>query len=535
MTSNLKYQKDYTAFQDSYQLVLPLNLEGLIPDDDSVRLLSHVLEGLDYKDLYKAYSSKGRKPALEPKTMFKILVYAYSQNIYSSRGIEKACRRDINFRWLLAGADAPDHSTIDRFRQKYAACAVESLFYQFIEILYQTKEIRFENVFIDGTKIEANANRYSFVWKKSVMKNEAKMHIKVQELQDQINTEYIQNFCFSSEHALDALRSVTAFLLKKCTDENIEFVHGSGRRPKPLQKQYEKMKGYLERQENYDKSKETFAGRNSYSRTDHDATFMHMKEDHMRNGQLKPGYNLQIGVEAEYITGIGVFSERNDLNTLKPMLQNMEEQSGHRYQNVIADSGYESEEGYLFLEENGQTAYIKPQTYEKWKKRSFKNDISKRENMQYNHEADEYICHNNKKLTYRYTGHRKSASGYISDVSHYECEDCTGCPYKDKCTKSKGNRKLQVSKLFIEKRQISYENILSTKGTKLRMNRSIQVEGAFGVLKNDYKYKRFLTRGKTNVKTEFLFLVFGYDINKLHAKIQNERLGFELHPLKESA
>lgn len=193
MTNKLINHKDYTQFKDFYQLVLPLNLDGLIPDDDSVRLLSHVLEGLDYTDLYKAYSSKGGKTALEPKTMFKILVYAYSQNIYSSRGIEKACRRDINFRWLLAGVDAPDHSTIDRFRQKYASSIVESLFFQFIELLYQTKEIRFENVFIDGTKIEANPNRYSFVWKKTIMKNAC----QIQELLDQVNTDYIQSFCFS--------------------------------------------------------------------------------------------------------------------------------------------------------------------------------------------------------------------------------------------------------------------------------------------------------------------------------------------------
>ena len=534
MSSNLRYQKDYTTFLDSYQLVLPLNLDGLVPENDSVRLLSHVLEGLDYTELYTAYSSKGRKPALEPITMFKILVYAYSQNIYSSRGIEKACRRDINFRWLLAGADAPDHSTIDRFRQKYAVSAVETLFYQFVNLLHGTGEIRYENIFIDGTKIEANANRYSFVWKKTIMKNEAKMHIKVQELIHMINTDYVQSFSFSADNTFADITSVVTFLDQKCRTEKIEFVHGSGKRPKHLQKQYEQMKEYQDRQKKYDLSKQTFQGRNSYSRTDHDATFMHMKEDHMRNGQLKPGYNLQIGVEAEYITGVGVFSERNDLNTLKPMLQHMEEMSGHRYRNVIADSGYESEEGYLYLEEKGQTAYIKPQTYEKWKKRSFKKDISKRENMTYDPIKDEYTCHNGQKLIYKYTGHRKSSSGYISDVSFYECQDCTGCPFKEKCTKSQGNRKLQVSKLFIAKRQVSYENIISEKGTELRMNRSIQVEGAFGVLKNDYKYNRFLTRGKTSVKTEFLFLVFGYNINKLHAKIQNGRLGHQLHPLKET-
>ena len=134
MTSNSKYHKNYTEFGEPYQLVLPLNLEGLVPDDDSVRLLSHELEELDYSLLYQAYSAKGRNPAVDPKTMFKILTYAYSQNIYSSRKIETACRRDINFMWLLAGRKAPDHSTIARFRTGFLADACEDLFYQMVKI-----------------------------------------------------------------------------------------------------------------------------------------------------------------------------------------------------------------------------------------------------------------------------------------------------------------------------------------------------------------------------------------------------------------
>ncbi len=132
MPNNQIYHKNYTEFGDPYQLVLPLNLEGLVPDDDSVRLLSHELEDLDYSLLYQAYSAKGRNPAVDPKTMFKILTYAYSQNIYSSRKIETACRRDINFMWLLAGQKAPDHSTIARFRTGFLADACENLFYQMV-------------------------------------------------------------------------------------------------------------------------------------------------------------------------------------------------------------------------------------------------------------------------------------------------------------------------------------------------------------------------------------------------------------------
>lgn len=275
--------------------------------------------------------------------------------------------------------------------------------------------------------------------------------------------------------------------------------------------------------------------RNSYSKTDPDATFMHMKDDHMRNGQLKPAYNVQIAVESEYVTGVGIFDDRNDIATLIPMLNNMKEKLGHKYLNVIADSGYESEENYLYLEANEQIHYIKPQTYEKWKKRNFKNDISKRENMRYDAESDFYICHNNRKLIPTSIIHRTSASGYKSEVTVYECENCDNCIHKIKCTKAKGNRKIQVSKVFVKNREISYKNITTEFGIKLRINRSIQVEGAFGILKSDYEFNRFLTRGKNSVKTEFILLCFGYNINKLHSKIQNERTQNHLHESKPIA
>jgi transposase len=275
--------------------------------------------------------------------------------------------------------------------------------------------------------------------------------------------------------------------------------------------------------------------RNSYSKTDQDATFMHMKEDHMRNSQLKPGYNVQIAVESEYVTGVGIFNDRSDVATLIPMLNEMQVRLGMKYTNIIADSGYESEENYLYLEKEKMIPYIKPQSYEIWKKKSFKNDISKRENMTYIEEADAYVCANSRILWPVGIRHRKSTSGYRSKLTVYECEDCSGCPNKSKCTKAQGNRRMEASKIFIEKRQKSYENIMSDKGVKLRVNRSIQVEGAFGVLKNDYEFSRFLTRGKNNVKTEFILLCMGYNFNKLHAKIQKERLGKHLHPIKEVA
>ncbi len=535
MTSNLKYTKNYTELGEIYQLVLPLSLEGLIPDDDSVRLLSHELEELDYTLLYTAYSSKGRNPAVDPKTMFKILTYAYSQNIYSSRQIEAACRRDINFMWLLAGHKAPDHSTIARFRTGFLADACEDLFYQMVARLDSMGELSKETVFIDGTKLEACANKYTFVWKKSVGKWEEKMFHKIQAATDMVNAEYLQTFTVSLETRITDLQTICRFLEQICTEQHTTFVHGRGKRKSKEQKYLELFRRFLERQTTYNWHTASFGDRNNYCKTDPDATFMHMKDDHMRNAQLKPGYNVQIGVDSEYIVAAGIFQDRNDVWTLIPFLKEMEKNLHFRYPSVTADSGYESEEAYSYLREQEQTPYIKPQTYEKWKKRSFKQDISKRENMGYDETNDIYTCHGGKQLKPLFIKKQKSKSGYESEVTVYECEDCQGCAYKEKCSKAKGNKRLYISKSFLEKRQESYKNILSEKGILYRMNRSIQVEGAFGVLKNDYEFQRFLLRGKTKVKLEILLLCFGYNINKLHTKIQKERTGTHLFEVKETA
>jgi transposase len=534
MTNINLQQKNYKAENKNFQLVLPLNYEVIIPEDDSVRLLSQILEGMDYKNLYKAYSSDGRNPAVEPKILFKVIVYAYMNGIYSSRKIESACRRDINFMWLLAGEAVPDHTTISRFRKERLGEVMEEMFYQFVKILHELGEVNYENVFIDGTKIEANANRYTFVWKKAVEKNEAKMQLRIGGVAEELQKLYFKEFRVSKESLHEDMKKMIDFLEQKKKEENVEFVYGSGKRKSNIQKLLESLYEYRNRQIGYDESKELFDGRNSYSKTDTDATFMRMKDDHMKNGQLRAGYNVQLGVESEYVVGVGIFPDRTDVTTLKPFLENIYDFTARRIQRVIADAGYESEENYIYLEEKGQDYYIKPQTYEQGKKQSFKKDIGRRENMLYNSETDEYTCHNGKQLKVVGQTKKTSATGYVSDVTVYECENCEGCPCKEKCTKAKGNRQLRVSKVFVEKRQKSLENITTTVGAQLRVNRSIESEGAFGVIKQDRQFTRFLTRGKQNVKIETLLLCLGFNVNKLHAKIQSERCGKPLHELKSA-
>lgn len=526
MRNPIVQQKDYTKNSGNYQLVIPMNFEILIPKDDSVRLLSQITEELDYRNLAMAYSIKGRNPAIPPKIMFQVLVYAYMNKIYSTRKIEEACKRDINFMWLIQGHNAPDHNTIARFRTGRLSECIEDLFNQLVVRLSEIGEIKYENIFIDGTKIEANANKYSFVWKKAVNKNEVKLHEKVKQLIEKINAEYKTEYELKESYDLEdlesTLKSILSYLNKIKEKENIEFVNGKGKRKTSLQRLIESAEEFLEKQMKYSEYNKIFDGRNSFSKTDTDATFMHMKDDHMRNAQLKPGYNIQIGVEGGYVVGVDVSSERSDQLTLIPFLEKLEENLPEKYENVIADAGYESEENYVYLEEHQQNAYIKPQVYEQWKKRSFKNLIGKRENMDYDESLDEYTCNQGRKLKKIGISKRKSKSGYISEITTYECENCENCSVKSKCTKAKGNRRMDTSKIFIDKRSRSLNNITTPKGIMLRMNRSIQVEGAFGALKEDYGYRRFLTRGKNNVHVEFLLLCFGFNINKLHLKIQND-------------
>ena len=288
-----------------------------------------------------------------------------------------------------------------------------------------------------------------------------------------------------------------------------------------------------QRQRKYNEYEAVFQGRNSFSKTDPDATFMHMKEDHMRNAQLKPGYNLQIGVEAEYIVGLDISSERSDALTLVPLLNQMKKHlPGKRHQNIIADAGYESEENYSYLEDEGQTCYIKPMNYEKGKTKRYQSNVRLLENMDYDKEQDEYTCRNGKKIRPVSVIKRKSKSGYCSLVTVYECENCSSCPHRVLCTKAEGNRKFSISKKFGRQRAWSRQNITSPKGILLRINRSIQVEGAFGVLKENHGFRRFLLRGKQNVRTECLFLAIGYNLNKLHSKTEQQRCGQLLHEKK---
>ena len=456
MNKNKILQKDYTLSSLYYQIKLPLDLEILIPADDPVRLLSAFVEEMELSDLYKTYG-KIKKNQASPRQLFKIIIYASMNRIYSSRDIETACHRDINFMYLLEGKPVPDHATIARF---------------------------------------------------------------------------------ISLHTLKRMRK-KLYRIKK--EEDISFVHGKGKRKTPLQRSIETLESYIQKLKEYIKKIHLCGTRNSYSKTDPDATFMRMKEDAMLNGQLKPAYNLQHGVDSEYITWIDISARPTDTGTLIPFLKDMEKHLSFRYQEIVADAGYESEENYLFLEKNGQSSFIKPMNYEISKTRKYKKDIGKMENMEYDPENDSYRCRNRKMLTVQYQRKQKTATGYLRTVTVYQCHECKGCPFKERCIKGnncktpmeKREKRLYVSKVMKQKREENIKRIISEYGTQLRMNRSIQAEGSFANVKEDMNFRRYLYRGKENVTAQSVILAIGYNINKLHHKIQNDRTGQHLFALKK--
>lgn len=322
-------------FLDFTQVKMPFDLGIKVPEDDPVRILSLICDQLDYSLLHKQYDRTWRK--FDPKTLFKILLYGYLNCKYSAREIENCCKKDICFMWLLDGLPAPDHSAIARFQNGKLVFAIEDLFYRFVEYLSKQGEIHRNNLFVDGTKIEAYANKYSFVWKKAINKYLSRLSNKISEKLSKI----INRYGFSSDISLIC---AVKMLKQQAVLENISFVYGKGKRKTQLQRDIETLEAYLAKSKEYYRYIEKTGSRPSLSKTDYDATFMHMKEDRMRNGQLKPGYNIQIGVDSEYIVGVGSFPDRNDTKTLIPFLTDIERKTGCKYPNIIADAGYESEE-----------------------------------------------------------------------------------------------------------------------------------------------------------------------------------------------
>lgn len=545
-----------------------------LPKDDPVFTLKSVLEELDFSRLLNQYKSKGRK-GYNPIMMFALLIYANMRGIRSIDDIVSACKRDICF-MTLSNRQTPSRDAFYNFKNKKLKNPVlEDLHYQFINKIKERGYLSLEKIFVDGTKIEANANRYTFVWRGSI-------NYHLINLLDSINKTYtlynqvIQQERYSEKYQLKKV----AFLIIEGSDkvrdiikrnksrkkdgikklsnnhvlkiknigpntlmrleeslknimlsDGINLVYGRGCRKSILQKLYEAIKNHKDRLNKYESAFICMGNnRNSYSKTDTDATFMRMKDVHMLNGQLKPGYNVQFAVENYFIVDTYVSNDRTDYKTLEPIVRKHISNTGVRLKELIADSGYCSEAGLRYLASENIEPYIKLQEHEKQKTRKYKNNIGKHYNMK-RLEDGSYECADGRILSYEKI-QRSYTKGFEQRYEVYDCNDCSGCERKKECfykynekRDSERNKRMRINEHWEKLKERTNKNIHTEKGIIYRQIRSIQTEGSFGDMKENDKFRRFNNRGYEKVEKELIIYIIGRNINKLdrfiHQKIES--------------
>jgi transposase len=380
-------------------------------------------------------------------------------------------------------------------------------------------------LFVYGYMTKVCSSRYTFVWKKSVEKNDKKLDEKLRayiRMADAIWEDENQEYRERDLEELGGKEGYTSKDVKELAGvlrERIEHLETDGEeeRKKKLKKELKTVEtDYLVRKKRYEKAKRVCGKRNSYSKTDPDATFMRMKEDRMGNGQLKPGYNVQIGTENNFVTGYDIFPNPTDTRTLKPHLKRQKKRFGMSPQVVIADAGYGSEENYEYLENQKSVAVIKYSMFRKERTRKWKEDIWKTDNWQYNAEGRYYVCPNGKHLTWRKTYKRRTDAGYLITVDQYECESCKYCRLKKRCTKAKGNRRIERNENWLRLKAQAKKILENEPYKELRKQRGVEVETVFGQIKGNQGYRRFLLRGNAKVAAEWGLLSLGYDLKQLY-------------------
>ena len=341
--------KDYSQNQLT---CFPADLGTLIAESSPARIVSMVVDKLDVSEVVKTYKFGGAS-SYHPKMMLKIVFFAYMNNVFSCRKIERQLKENVNYMWL-SGMQFPDYHTINNFRSLHLKDTITKLFTQVVLMLCDMGCLSLEESYVDGTKIEARPNKYTFVWKKNIIRNRNKLLEKIKNILAQIDEGIAQDLYYENDDAKSTPVFDKETLLKKIGEINEENLD------KSKKKALKQLTGkHLPKLDDYDESLEILGERNSYSKTDHDATFMRMKEDAMNNGQTKPGYNLQIGTSKQFVTNFDLFPNPTDTLTLEPFVKKQEELYPGRLKELTADSGYGSEENYAMLEQRGITAYVK--------------------------------------------------------------------------------------------------------------------------------------------------------------------------------
>lgn len=510
--------------------LLPPSYDELIPEEHLVRVVNGAIEKTDLSSLLAQYKGGGTS-SYHPKMLLKVLVYAYAERIYSSRRIAKALRENIHFMWI-SGGNQPDFRTINDFRGSRMKAVIDEVFSAVLEYLVASGHVQLEHYFLDGTKIEADANKHKVVWAKRRETYHQRVGEQIKGLLKEIEATHAAEEAEYGTQDLEEIggngqTEINSALLQKTIDKLNQKLRQPTRPQKdarPARKALKKLEtDCLVRLKKYEQQAETLRGRNSYSKTDPEASCMRMKEDRgAEKPWPKPAYNVQIGTEGQFIVGFSVHGRAGDTACLIPHLEKVRSQLGRLPKNVVADAGYGSEENYSYLEEHALGNYLKYNTFyqdthpprkaELLRKRQFRA-----ENFPYDPDHDEFLCPAHQRLHFLSASHLTTDNGYKTDRRLYECDACSSCPLKPECTQAKGNRQIQISFRLAQYRRQARANLTSEAGQQLRTTRSTEVETVFGIVKHNMSFRRFHLRGQQKANTEWGLVSIAHNMKKLAA------------------
>jgi transposase len=424
----MKKKNNKVVFKPYHQhqiQLLPPSLEELIESHHPVRVVNQVIDKIEIDALLKKYQGGGAS-TYHPKMLLKVLVYGYLSNIYSSRKLEAGLKENIHFMWLT-GMEKPDHNTINRFRSERLKGVLKEVFSKVVHLLVESGHVSLQQAYVDGTKIEANANRYTFVWGKGIKYQKEKIAVQLKELWNyaqELASEELKDNSSTSFEQIDAekveqtIKQIDAAIKDKPIDKKIKQKISNAKKNWPVNLR------------KYEQQQELMGKRSSFSKTDPEATFMRMKEDHLSKGQLKPAYNLQIATNNQFILSYSIHQNPGDTVTLIPHLEEFKQLHGGLPKEVVADAGYGSQENYAYLESEQVASYIKYNYFEKEQRSAFREDPFKAQNLKYNKDQDCYSCPTGQCMENVGEGTRETINGYKQHITYYEAKNCEGCPLR---------------------------------------------------------------------------------------------------------
>ena len=510
----------FKSYNQNDNLLFPPCLGDFIAENDPVRVLNTIVDNLDISRIESSYEGGGAS-CYNPRMLVKVVFYAYLQNVYSGRKMEQLLRRDVNFMWL-SGMQTPDFNTINLFRKNRLADVVDDIFTQVVQMLVAGKFVSLDVQYIDGTKIEAAANKYTFVWKKATKTNQEKLDRKVKAVLAEAERELNMELGVGPEEIM------TSQEMSERADEILSKMDEQGISDKRLRKAVSDVKNnQVAKMKEYEDKLEILGERNSYSKTDHDASFMRMKEDAMNNGQTKPGYNIQISTENQFITHYSTSWRAADWGTFIDHMESFVERYGRHSREVVADSGYGNEENYEYLDIKGIDGYVKYNMFHTELKRKTINNPFLPEHLHYNEKEDYFVCPMGQHMTHIGDKRRVSELGYVSHTKLYQAQNCEGCPLRGLCFKGKGNRSIEVNVKSRMYRDKAKKMLTSERGLYHRSMRPIEPEAVFGQLKYDGGFKRFHYRGNKPVRAEFATLAIAHNIKKMATLLRSPEGGWQ--------